>query len=72
MDYIRDSKWIKPLVISQHNRIISGHRRWQAARILGYSRVPYVMQVFGTETDELKALLLENASRDKTPEAEGA
>jgi len=68
VDYIRDSKWIKPLVISQNNRIISGHRRWQAARILGLMRVPYVMQVFETEEDELKALLLENASRDKTPE----
>lgn len=68
VNYIRDSKWIKPLVISQHNRIISGHRRWQAARILGYTRVPYVKQYFETEEDELKALLLENASRDKTPE----
>jgi N6-adenosine-specific RNA methylase IME4 len=66
--YIRDSKWIKPLVISQHNRIISGHRRWQAAKILGLARVPYVKQHFENEADELKALLLENASRDKTPE----
>ena len=68
VDYIRDSKWIKPLVISQHNRIISGHRRWQAALILGLTKVPYVKQVFETEEDELKALLLENASRDKTEE----
>jgi hypothetical protein len=67
VDYIRDSKWIKPLVISQHNRIISGHRRWQAAKALGLTRVPYVMQVFETETHELMALLLENASRDKNP-----
>src|SRR6266849_440243 len=68
VEYIRDSRWIKPLVISQHNRIISGHRRWQAALILGYARVPYVKQYFETEEDELKALLLENASRDKNPE----
>jgi N6-adenosine-specific RNA methylase IME4 len=68
VDYIRDSKWIKPIVISQNNVVISGHRRIQAAPLAGYTKIPYVRQYFETETDELKALLLENASRDKTPE----
>jgi hypothetical protein len=66
--YIAQSQWIKPLVISQNNRIISGHRRWQAARVLGYASVPCIRQIFQTEIDELKVLLLENASRDKTAE----
>src|SRR5947207_2375239 len=66
--YIAASQWIKPLVISQHHRIISGHRRWQAAQALSYRSVPCIRQIFETEIDELKALLLENASRDKTAE----
>ncbi len=66
--YIAKSKWIKPLVISQNSRIISGHRRWQAARALGLRFVPCVRQVFETEIDELSALLLENVTREKTAE----
>lgn len=68
-DQIAKSDWIKPLVVNADNkRIISGHRRWLAARELGLSRVPVEYRVFASETDELEALLLENASRDKTPE----
>src|SRR5437773_11366786 len=66
--YIAASQWIKPLVISQHHRIISGHRRWQAAQALSYRSVPCIRQIFETEIDELKALLLENVTRDKTAE----
>lgn len=69
VDQIANSNWIKPLVVNADNkRIISGHRRWLAARELGLSRVPVEYRVFANETDELEALLLENASRDKTPE----
>lgn len=68
-DQIAASNWIKPLVVSRDNmHIISGHRRWLAARQLGISRVPVEYRHFATEADELELLLLENASRDKTPE----
>jgi ParB-like chromosome segregation protein Spo0J len=69
MDQIVASGWIKPLVVNPaNNRIISGHRRWLAVRGLGLKKVPVEYRAFTNETDELEALLLENASRDKTPE----
>lgn len=63
---ISSSNWIKPLVITQHNVIISGHRRWQAACELNRTSVPVERRIFANEIDALEALLLENASRDKT------
>jgi ParB family chromosome partitioning protein len=63
---ILSSKWIKPLVVTQHNTIISGHRRWRAARELGLLSVPVERLTFDSEIEELMALLLENESRDKT------
>jgi ParB-like chromosome segregation protein Spo0J len=63
---ILSSKWIKPLVVTQHNTIISGHRRWRAARELGLLSVPVERITFANEIEELMALLLENESRDKT------
>lgn len=65
---IKVSGWIKPLVVTQDNRIISGHRRWQTAISLGYNLVPAERRTFASETEELEALLLENQFRDKTPE----
>lgn len=65
---IKTSGWIKPLVVTQDNCIISGHRRWQTAISLGYSLVPAERRTFASETEELEALLLENQFRDKTPE----
>lgn len=67
-EHIKASKWIKPLVVSQGNRIISGHRRWQAAVSLGYTCVPVERRTFQNDDDELEALLLENQYREKTPE----
>jgi ParB/RepB/Spo0J family partition protein len=62
------SNWIKPLVVTQHNMIISGHRRWRAAQELGLLSVPVERRSFSNEIEELEALLLENDSREKTPE----
>src|SRR5689334_23289515 len=50
--HIQKSGWIKPLVITQQNRIISGHRRWQAALQLSYRLVPVERRVFANETEE--------------------
>ena len=68
VEHIRRSQWVKPPVVNQHNVIISGHRRWQAALELKLGAVPIERRQFGSETEEREALLLENATRDKTPE----
>jgi ParB-like chromosome segregation protein Spo0J len=62
------SNWIKPLVVTPNNVIISGHRRWRAASELGLRSVPIEQRAFANEMEELEALLLENESREKTPE----
>jgi len=68
VELIQQSGWIKPIVVSQHRRIISGHRRWKAALELRWKEVPIFVQEFSNEVAELEALLLENATRDKTAE----
>jgi N6-adenosine-specific RNA methylase IME4/ParB-like chromosome segregation protein Spo0J len=60
--------WIKPLVITSHGMIISGHRRWKAAQKLGMDTVSVEIRRFANETEELEALLLENVTREKTDE----
>ncbi|HEY9831638.1 MAG TPA: ParB N-terminal domain-containing protein [Stenomitos sp.] len=40
VELIRQSGWIKPLVITSSLSIISGHRRWKAVLELGWSTVP--------------------------------
>ena len=68
VELIQESGWIKPIVVSQHGRIISGHRRWKAAVELRWLEVPIFVKEFSSEMAELEALLLENATRDKNPE----
>ena len=72
---LRASGWIKPLVVTPAGngapdlyRIVSGHRRWRAARANGVREVPYEVRTFDSEQAELEALLLENAFREKTTE----
>lgn len=63
---IAASQWIKPLVVTPQNVIISGHRRWRAALKLNTPLIPIERRAFESETEELEALLLENANREKT------
>ncbi|MBE9224758.1 ParB N-terminal domain-containing protein [Phormidium sp. LEGE 05292] len=65
---IESSGWVKPLVITPNRTIISGHRRWKAVLTLGWHSVGVEVREFQTEAEELEALLLENASREKTVE----
>lgn len=65
---IKDSGWVKPLVVTNKGTIVSGHRRWKAVLALGRERVPVEVGEFSDELTELEALLLENASRIKTLE----
>ncbi|MBP0017996.1 MAG: ParB N-terminal domain-containing protein [Cyanobacteria bacterium SBLK] len=68
VELIEKTNWIKPLVVTPNDVIISGHRRWKTVLKLGIDRVPIEIQAFEDPTAELEALLLENASRIKTPE----
>ena len=59
---------MKPLVCTPNKTIISGHRRWRAALIVGLESLTVEVRKFPNETAELEALLLENASRVKNTE----
>lgn len=65
---IATSKWIKALVVTPANVIISGHSRWRVAIELGIAKIPVERRTFANEIEEIEALLLENVSRVKTPE----
>lgn len=66
---IKESGWIKPLVVSRlTGHIISGHRRWKACQILGIDAVPVEWRNFESLDAEIEALLLENAYREKSIE----
>lgn len=65
---IRASEWIKPLVITQQDVIISGHRRQKAALTLEWKVIPVERRHFASELEEVEALLLENRYRAKTAE----
>lgn len=68
VEHIRLFGWVKPLVCNPNKTIISGHRRWKAALELRLESIPVEVREFPNETAELEALLLENASRNKTTE----
>ena len=68
VELIRQSGWVKPLVVTPKHVIISGHRRWKAVCLLGWETVLVEVRDFPSQIAELEALLLENASRTKTTE----
>lgn len=65
---IKESGWVKPLVITPDGTIISGHRRLKACLMLGIEEVEYETVHFNNKNEELERLLLENQSREKTNE----
>ena len=68
VELIRDSGWVKPLVVTPNHTIISSYRRWKAVCLLGWETVPVEYREFFDELAELEALLLENASQFRTTE----
>lgn len=53
--------WRAPVVVSNRSGfIVSGHGRYEAARLLDDSRVPVVSQDFETEADEWAHLIADN------------
>ena len=59
---------LDPLVITDNNVIISGHRRWKVAMHLGYSTVPCILRHYESSEEELAELLSLNVNRIKTNE----
>jgi len=65
VEKIKSSGYIKSIIIDRNYMIISGHRRYRAAKALG--RTEIIVEVFKGEDDQVLALLLnENAFREKT------
>jgi ParB/RepB/Spo0J family partition protein len=58
---------LEPLVITDGKQIISGHRRWLAAKAAGLDSVPVRYSEFDSELAEREALVEFNRQREKTP-----
>jgi site-specific DNA-methyltransferase (adenine-specific) len=58
---------LEPLVVNRNHKIISGHRRWTAARRTGTEEVPVRVVEFDDDLQEREALIEFNRQRDKTP-----
>lgn len=66
IDDIRKYGIRQPLIISQDNTIISGHRRWRVATLLGLTSIPVeIISAFADEIDEKRAILANNLQREK-------
>ena len=58
---------LEPLVVTNGKEIISGHRRWLAARDAGLDSVPVRYSEFDDDLAEREALIEFNRQREKTP-----
>jgi len=68
VELVRDNGVIEPIVITQENQIISGHRRNQAAKICGLKEVPVTIVDVTDELEIQRLLILFNEQREKTTE----
>lgn len=71
VDSVRQKGIFNPLLITQQNYIISGHRRWAAALAVGLASVPVVLFGSDDELDIQEALIESNRQRAKTNEQVG-
>lgn len=65
---IREYGIISPIIINQHNFIVSGHRRFKAAKAIGLEAVPVSKKRFDTTSEEVLYLIASNEYRIKTNE----
>jgi site-specific DNA-methyltransferase (adenine-specific) len=66
VESIRSKGILEPIVIKNDNTILSGHRRWMAARDLKLDKVPCRVITFSDPLDEVEALIEFNRQRSKT------
>jgi site-specific DNA-methyltransferase (adenine-specific) len=57
----------EPIVIKDDNTIMSGHRRWMAAKDLKLDKVTCRIEKYSDSVEELEALLDYNRQREKSP-----
>lgn len=57
----------EPIVITEDDKIISGHRRHEAAKSVCLNQVPVIVQSYETELAEWEAIVDYNRQRKKTP-----
>jgi len=67
VDSVAENGVLEPLVVNRNHKIISGHRRWTAARRTNTEEVPVRVVDFDDELQEREALIEFNRQRDKTP-----
>lgn len=67
LESIEQKGVLEPLVITQGKQIVSGHRRWQAAKRAGVDTVPVRKTDFENDLAEREALIEFNRQREKTP-----
>ncbi|MFB6213964.1 MAG: DNA methyltransferase [Candidatus Nanohaloarchaea archaeon] len=67
VESVAENGVLEPLVVNRNHKIISGHRRWTAARRTGTEEVPVRVVEFDDELQEREALIEFNRQRDKTP-----
>ena len=68
IESLKSAKIIEPLLITQDDVIVSGHRRWRAAQKRGLQKLP-VRILPETDANEIEHLLIEsNVQREKTLE----
>jgi hypothetical protein len=66
VESIREEGIITPLTIDQDDQIISGHRRWQAAKLLSLDRVPVTVRHIADPLDAIRLLIEANRQRTRT------
>jgi len=66
VDSIRSKGILEPIVIKEDNTILSGHRRWMAAKDLKLDKVPCRVLTFSDPSDEEESLIEFNRQRQKT------
>lgn len=59
---------LSPVVITDKNVIISGHRRFRACKALGHKKIDAITKHYDSDEDELEDLVNLNLSRTRTEE----
>lgn len=65
---VREHGLLEPLYVRPDNTIISGHRRWRAALLLGMPLVPIIRVANGNEDEETMSIVEHNRYRTKSGE----
>jgi len=66
VENIRANGIREPIVIKEDNTIMSGHRRWMAAKDLKLDKVVCRIEEYSNDIEELEALLDYNRQREKS------